>query len=43
MSLSQIIFSLTADTKMDIKTIAGQAVYLLFISYCFNSSRLFCD
>lgn len=36
MFLSQIIFSLTSDTKMDIKTIAGQVFYLICISSSFN-------
>lgn len=36
MFLSPIIFSLTADTKMDIKTIAGQVIYLVCISSSFN-------
>lgn len=31
MSLTQIKFSLTADTKMDIKTIAGQGICLFVI------------
>lgn len=36
MSLPQIIFSWAADTKMDIKTTAGQAIYLVCISSRFN-------
>lgn len=42
MSISEKIFSLTADTKMNLRTIAGQAVYLLCILFCFilaDSSR----